>query len=342
MPSAATGRLGPECRPKPMTFSRLLPVVLLCALPCLQATEEVINGIAAVVNGDVVTFSQVRELVAAREKSASEIYQGEELQKKIQEMRRQAIQDLIDRSLILQEFKKKEFNIPSYIVDDSIQRIIRQEFGGDRTAFIKTLQAQGYTMARFRETEREKIVVQAMRQSKTSENIIVSPVKIREYYEKHSAGYTTPEQVKLRMIVLKEGGASPDAAASGPSVGKKEMAAEIRDKLAGGAEFDRLAQMYSEDSTNESGGDWGWVERKTLNEALAKVAFSLKPNEISQVIPLDNAYYVLMVEAKKPAVTKPLSDVRDEIVQALVQEEKLKGQERWLKDLRQKAYIKIL
>ena len=140
-----------------MTFSRLLPVVLLCALPCLQATEEVINGIAAVVNGDVVTFSQVRELVAAREKSASEIYQGEELQKKIQEMRRQAIQDLIDRSLILQEFKKKEFNIPSYIVDDSIQRIIRQEFGGDRTAFIKTLQAQGYTMARFRETEREKI-----------------------------------------------------------------------------------------------------------------------------------------------------------------------------------------
>ena len=325
-----------------MTFSRLLPVVLLCALPCLQATEEVINGIAAVVNGDVVTFSQVRELVAAREKSASEIYQGEELQKKIQEMRRQAIQDLIDRSLILQEFKKKEFNIPSYIVDDSIQRIIRQEFGGDRTAFIKTLQAQGYTMARFRETEREKIVVQAMRQSKTSENIIVSPVKIREYYEKHSAGYTTPEQVKLRMIVLKEGGASPDAASSGPSVGKKEMAAEIRDKLAGGAEFDRLAQMYSEDSSNESGGDWGWVERKTLNEALAKVAFSLKPNEISQVIPLDNAYYVLMVEAKKPAVTKPLSDVRDEIVQALVQEEKLKGQERWLKDLRQKAYIKIL
>jgi parvulin-like peptidyl-prolyl isomerase len=325
-----------------MTFSRLLPVVLLCALPCLQATEEVINGIAAVVNGDVVTFSQVRELVAAREKSASEIYQGEELQKKIQEMRRQAIQDLIDRSLILQEFKKKEFNIPSYIVDDSIQRIIRQEFGGDRTAFIKTLQAQGYTMARFRETEREKIVVQAMRQSKTSENIIVSPVKIREYYEKHSAGYTTPEQVKLRMIVLKEGGASPDAASSGPSVGKKEMAAEIREKLAGGAEFDRLAQMYSEDSTNESGGDWGWVERKTLNDALATVAFSLKPNEISQVIPLDNSYYVLMVEAKKPAVTKPLSDVRDEIVQALVQEEKLKGQERWLKDLRQKAYIKIL
>ena len=277
-----------------MTFPRLIPFLFLAATVSLSATEEVINGIAAVVNGEVVTFSQVRELVAGREKSAAELYQGEQLQKKIKEMRDQAVQDLIDRALILQEFKKKEFNIPSYIVDDSIQKIIRQEFGGDRTAFVKTLQAQGYTMARFRDTEKEKIIVQAMRQSKTSENIIVSPVKLREYYARNSANYSTPEQVKLRMIVLKEGGGSSDVQA-GPTVSKKQMADEIHDKLAGGAEFDRLAQMYSEDSTNESGGDWGWVERKTLNEALAKVAFSLKPNEISPVVPLDGAYYLSLI-----------------------------------------------
>jgi parvulin-like peptidyl-prolyl isomerase len=328
----------------PSFFLFVVALTAFGGIAPLPAAEEVINGIAAIVNGDVVTFSQVRELVAAQQKSASEIYQGEELLKKIKEMRDHAIQDLIDRDLILQEFKKKEFNIPSYIVDDSIQRIIRQEFGGDRTAFVKTLQAQGYTMARFRDNEKDKITVQAMRQSKTSENIIVSPVKIREYYEKHSASYSTPAQVKLRMIVLKEGDSASGSgdASSSTSISKKQMAAEIRDKLAGGAEFDRLAQMYSEDSTNESGGDWGWVERKTLNEELAKVAFSLKTSEISPVIPLDNAYYILMVEATKPAVTKPLSEVQPEIVQALVQEEKLKGQERWLKELRAKAYIKIL
>jgi len=322
--------------------SLLLGLVPLLALAVpLKGAEEVINGIAAVVNGDVITFSQVRELVAAREKSASEIYQGAELQKKIQEMRKEAVKDLIDRALVLQEFKKKEFNIPAYIIDDSVQRIIRQEFGGDRTAFVRTLQAQGYTMARFRDVEKDKMIVQAMRQAKTSENIIVSPVKIREFYNRNSAAYTTPEQVKLRMIVLREGATAGDAPAD-PSLSKKEMATEIREKLAGGAEFDRLAQMYSEDSTNETGGDWGWVERKTLNEDLSKVAFSLKPGEVSQVIPLDNAYYILMVEAKKPAITKPLSEVQPEIVQALAQEEKLKAQERWLKTLREKAYIKIL
>jgi len=325
-----------------MNLTKLSTIlILLTASVTLNAAEEVVNGIAAVVNGDIITFSQVRELMGAREKSASQIYQGEDLQKRVLEMRKEAIKDLIDRALILQEFKKKEFNIPSYIIDDSVQRIIRQEFGGDRTAFVRTLQSQGYSMARFRETEKDKITVQAMRQAKTSDNIIVSPVKIREYYEKNRAAYSSPEQVKLRMIVLKEGAVTGDAPAD-PSGSKKEMASEIREKLAGGAEFDRLAQMYSEDSTNEAGGDWGWVERKTLNEELSRVAFSLKPGEISQIIPLDNSYYILMVEAKKPSIIKPLPEVQQEIVQVLVQQEKLKGQERWLQGLREKAYIKIL
>ena len=325
-----------------MNLTKLSTIlILLTASVILNAAEEVVNGIAAVVNGDIITFSQVRELMGAREKSASQIYQGEDLQKRVLEMRKEAIKDLIDRALILQEFKKKEFNIPSYIIDDSVQRIIRQEFGGDRTAFVRTLQSQGYSMARFRETEKDKITVQAMRQAKTSDNIIVSPVKIREYYEKNRAAYSSPEQVKLRMIVLKEGAVTGDAPAD-PSGSKKEMASEIREKLAGGAEFDRLAQMYSEDSTNEAGGDWGWVERKTLNEELSRVAFSLKPGEISQIIPLDNSYYILMVEAKKPSIIKPLPEVQQEIVQVLVQQEKLKGQERWLQGLREKAYIKIL
>ena len=315
--------------------------ILATASASLKAAEEVINGIAAVVNNDVVTFSQVRELIAAQEKAASEIYHGAELENKVKEMRQQAIQDLIERSLILQEFKKKEFTIPAYMIDDTVQRIIRTEFGGDRAAFIRTLQAQGYTMARFREVQKDKMVIQAMRQSKVSDNIIVSPLKIREYYNKNSAAYTSPAQVKLRMIVLHDGSSAGDAP-SDASMSKKEMAQEIHDKLAGGAEFDRLAQMYSEDSTKDAGGDWGWVERKTLNDELAKVAFSLKPAQVSPVIPLDNTYYILMVESVKPSLTKPLSEVQGEIVQNLIQQEKIKAQERWLKTLRDKAYIKIL
>jgi peptidyl-prolyl cis-trans isomerase SurA len=257
-------------------------------------------------------------------------------------MRLAALKDLVDRQLILQEFRKmqeKGANIPDYVVDDRVQTIIREEFGGDRAAFVRTLQAQGYTLTRFKEIEKEKIIVQAMRQSKITDNFVVSPKQVQDFYDKNRAAYSLPEQVKLRMIVLREG--NKDDIGSGGD--KKQTAEEIRQKLVGGAEFERMAQMYSEDeSTSDTGGDWGWIEQNTLNEQLTKTAFALKAGGISPVIHIGDSYYILYVEARKNSSVKPLGEVREEIENNLMQQERMKVQQRWLDTLRQKAYIKIL
>ncbi len=123
------------------------------------------------------------------------------------EIRNSILKDLIDRQLILQEFKKlqeKGANIPEYAIDNKIQEIIRNDFAGDRTAFVRTLQAQGYTLTRFKEIQRDIIIVQAMRQSKMSDSFVISPIQIQNFYEKNKSTYSTPEQVKLRMIILRE------------------------------------------------------------------------------------------------------------------------------------------
>ena len=255
-------------------------------------------------------------------------------------MRLAALKDLVDRQLILQEFRsmqEKGANIPDYVIDDRMQTIIRQEFGGDRAAFIRTLQAQGYTLTRFREIEREKIIVQAMRQAKVTDNFVISPKQIQAFYDKNKSAYTLPEQVKLRMIVLREG--NDDIVGTN----KRQTAEEIRQKILSGAEFDRMAQMYSEDeATSDLGGDWGWIERNMLNEQLTKIAFSLKPGETSQILELGGSYYILFVEARKNATVKPMAEVREEIERNLIQQERMKAQQRWIDTLRRKAYIKIL
>lgn len=323
-------------------FSAIFAVCLAAAIPaghCQQA--EVIDGVAAIVNNDVITISQVRELIGARERAMREAYRGPDLADKIKEMRLAALKDLVDRQLILQEFRKmqeKGANIPDYVVDDRVQTIIREEFGGDRAAFVRTLQAQGYTLTRFKEIEKEKIIVQAMRQAKVTDNFVVSPKQVQDFYDKNRAAYSLPEQVKLRMIVLREG--NGDIGSGGD---KKQTAEEIRQKLVGGAEFERMAQMYSEDeSTSDTGGDWGWIERNTLNEKLTQTAFSLKAGGVSQVIHIGDSYYILFVEARKNSSVKPLGEVREEIERNLMQQERMKVQQRWLDTLRQKAYIKIL
>src|SRR2546430_14860345 len=91
---------------------------------------EVVDGVAAVVNGDVITYSQVRGLVGPREKLLRAQYNGEELIKKIKETRELALQDLIDRQLILQAFKLEKWAIPDHFVEDRMHDIVRTDFGG--------------------------------------------------------------------------------------------------------------------------------------------------------------------------------------------------------------------
>ena len=124
---------------------------------------QVVDGIAAVVNGDVITYSQVRVLSAPREKLLRSQYTGQELGNKLKEARELALKDLIDRRLVIQAFKKESYQIPDHFVDQRMQEIIRESFGGDRNTFIKTLEAQNYTLGEFKEKEMERIMVQAMR-----------------------------------------------------------------------------------------------------------------------------------------------------------------------------------
>lgn len=297
---------------------------------CAVAEEQVLDGIAAVVNGEVITFSQVRELVATRELSLRDSLRGQALEDKIKETRLAAINELIDRQLVLQDFAKNKFNIPEYAVDDHVNTIIREQFQGDRLAFIRTLQAQGYTLQRFRKLETDKMIVQAMRQRAVKTDPILSPSKVERFYNEHSKEYTTPEQVKLRMIVLHKD--SPDA---------KNVLEEIRTKVKSGSDFGKMAQMYSEDASKETGGDWGWIDRATLNEKLATPAFALKPGQVSKVLEMGNNYYLLSVDERKQANTKPLATVREEAEKNVMQAERQAAQEKWIKNLRNKAYIRI-
>jgi peptidyl-prolyl cis-trans isomerase SurA len=305
----------------------------------LAAEPEVIDGIAAVVklneasSADVITYSEVRDVSAPKEKLLRDQYRGEELVTKIKEARAEALKDLIDRQLIVQAFKKEGYQIPDHYLDQRVQDIIRENFNGDRNTFIKTLQAQTFTLGEFRKLETEKMIVQAMRHKNVEVNTIISPNKIQDYYRKHAAEFTSKEQVKLRMIMISEG--------TSDRAGQKAMAEEVLSKLVNGAEFDRMAQIYSEDSTRDLGGDWGWIDRGTLTAPLEKVAFGLRLGKVSNIVEVGGNYYILKVEGRQGGVTRPFAEVRDEIEKKLTSEEAQAMQERWLASLRQKAYIKM-
>jgi parvulin-like peptidyl-prolyl isomerase len=322
---------------RPLFIAAFAVVALLLPPLCRAAPaaeSQVIDGIAAVVNNDVITYSQVRGLVGPRERLLQSQFKGEELAKQIKAAREAALKDLIDRQLIVQSFAKEKFELPDHFVDERVDDIIRDSFGGDRQAFIKTLQAQNYSLTEFKKQEKERIIVQAMRGKNVKIATVIPPARVTEYYAKHRAEFTAKEQVKLRMIMI------PTHAAEGNAAAQKATAEEILGKLADGAPFDRMAQIYSEDTTRDLGGDWGWIERKTLAEPLEKVAFNLPAGRVSHVIELGANYYILKVDEKRGGDTPSFAKLRPEIEKKLMQEESQRQQELWLAGLRQKAYIR--
>ncbi|MDL5050390.1 SurA N-terminal domain-containing protein [Oscillatoria amoena NRMC-F 0135] len=323
-----------------------LILVGICLNASLRA-QDVVDGIAAIVNDSVITFSQVKQQVDRQEQALRDALRDnpDEMVKRVKALRLEALNALIERELILQEFKKQGFDLPDRYVEARLRETIEQQFDGNRAAFIKTLEAQGLSMQEFREDMKKNLIVQAMRQQNTDAGNFVSPFKVEAYYQENIDQFVTPDQIKLRMIFLRKGLFKEEFKTSDGEIVEKDpqlvLAQEILKKLNTGSDFSSLAQAYSEDSKRNDGGDWGWVDKNTLRKEISDVAFRLRPGQISHVIDLDEGYYIIQIENFKKGGTQSLEEVRLQIEGQILQEQRLDQQRKWIDRLKQKSYIKM-
>jgi peptidyl-prolyl cis-trans isomerase D len=142
----------------------------------------------------------------------------------------------------------------------------------------------------------------------------VTDAEIQAAYNAQLADYKTPEQVKTRHILIsvpKGADAKTDAAA-------KAKAEDILKQIKAGGNFAELAKKNSEDpGSKDQGGELPMIPTSSLDPAYAKAAMALNPGQTSDVVRSSFGYHVIQTESKDAAHTKPLSEVRDSIVQQL-------------------------
>lgn len=260
---------------------RLTGILLLAVLllPPAHARAELINGLRAVVNDTVITDYQVRSTAGHALELLRLRYANrpEEFQKQAADTLQNALEQLVERQLIVREFKTSGYNLPETFIDEAVEERIRRDFGGDRVAFLKTLQAEGMTIEKWKRQIREQFIVRAMRHKNVASGIVVSPYKIESYYQSHLDNFKVEDRVRLRMIVL-------DRTASPTAEGRKQLALEILARIKQGAAFADMASQYSTGSQRSQGGDWGWARRSELFKGLSEIAFALPPKTPSNVI----------------------------------------------------------
>lgn len=322
-------------------LSASLAAIGFCAQPSAPAAGDNLNlryanGIVAVAEDKIITVADVsREITPLLPGLQRETIRNEqEYNAKIEALQDSVIQDLIDRVLIIKEFRKDEKKqIPSAIVDAEIARMQSEQFDNDRSKFLAYLRSRGTTLREFRREQEEEIIYRYMQGQQRKSQGSVSPVKIEQFYNENKDSFYREDEVHLRLIQLTRNEGDTDASLTA-------TANEILAKLKAGTSFADLAREYSKDTRRSKGGDWGPLKRSDFKKEFSDPAFALKKGEASQPVLLPEGCFLLYAEDRKFAGIQPIDEVRDQIERILVTQMSRSGQERWLERLRRNGYVK--
>lgn len=324
-----------------MHVQRFIPAIVaaLLALPLCHGTAQEtvipVDGYAAIVNDRIIMMSEVIAAVGPLRSKWRELYSGEELREKMNEAYLDALDTLVGRALMMEEFESREGTLPERIVSDQMNEAIRDQFNNDRVQLLKELTAMQMTFEDWREQIRENIVVSMLQREAVVDKISVSPLDIRTRYEEKVDDYKQEEQIRLRMISLHKGETEDEHRA------KLTLAKSLRERAVFGENFNVLAREFSEGSKAARGGDWGWISPQNLRKEISTAAQTIEPGKVSDVIHTSDHYYLILIEARKSEGTTPLEDVHDELEAEIRREKFNELFENWIAQLRQKHYVKL-
>jgi peptidyl-prolyl cis-trans isomerase D len=143
--------------------------------------------------------------------------------------------------------------------------------------------------------------------------ITIPPADLERAYNDNIEQYTTPEQVRASHILLKTEG-KEDAAV-------KAKAEELAKQAKGGADFAELAKKYSEDEASaKNGGDLDYFGRGRMVPEFDAAVFAMEPGQVSDPIKTQFGYHIIKLVDKKPATSRSLADVRQQLNDQLVSE----------------------
>jgi peptidyl-prolyl cis-trans isomerase D len=145
----------------------------------------------------------------------------------------------------------------------------------------------------------------------------VSDADVLAYYNAHKDQYAVKEQVKTRHILI----AVPAGADAKTDAAAKAKAEDLLKQIKAGGNFADLAAKNSDDPGSKAqGGELPMIPTAGLDPAYAKAAMALNPGQTSDLVKSQFGYHIIQTEQKEPAHTKPVAEVKAEIVPVLEQQ----------------------
>ena len=302
----------------------------------VPAMAEIMDRIVAVVNGDVITLSELNTAFEPFGKRIEEGYKGPDKEKVIAENRLVLLNRLIDNMIIDQEAKKSQIIIKEEEVTDTINDLLSRR-KMKMEDLINELAKDNSSIEAHRKEVKAHLLRMRLLRREIKSKIAVTDEEIGEYYRKNREAYEGKEAVQIKQILI----LFPKGADVKTKAKLREEMDAIHKRLLNGEPFDLLAAQFSREPAAATVGDLGFFEKGSMLPAVESVAFSLKKDEISKVIESPVGLHIIQAVDRRGAGIKPIESVREEIKAKLEEEKTDKKYEEWIKELRRKSLIEI-
>lgn len=302
-----------------------------------------VNGIAAKVNGRVITKNQVNFMLSPVYAQLVTQFprRGAQFEAKFNETKKNIIQELIDRQIILDEFKQLGASIKPNLIDEEIKRQMRELYNGDEVKFREELRRSRLTMDGYREMTREKMVVQAMRAQQFSDAPPPLPNEVEKEYSEIKASLrdVSKDVISFQKIFIPA--SDPENPLATPET-QLALSESVAAKLGAGEDFSALAKTYSKDAFADDGGLQQNVPRLDLSPEFASIIFESPVGKIVGPLLDPQGFTIIKPTKIEFGPSPPLDDQTRAMVEQRVSKKKTSAQyERWIESKRKRAIIDI-
>lgn len=313
----------------------LTGITLLSLLPLtpIPSQAQVIDGIAAVVNDEVITSVDVDKEYQQMQKELQKLPPSE----KMGLNRSAAVNRLVDKKLI--EQKVHELDIK--VMDDEIKLAIddvKKQNHMNQEALEKALAAQGMTFEQYKAQLREQLERLRLMSQEVRSKIQVGDQEVRDYYDHNRDKYGAVELFRARHIFFKidkKGGAAEMARV-------EAKAQEVLKEARSGKDFAELAKKYSDDpAAAKDGGDLGSFKKSDMLPEIGDTVAAMKPGDVSNLVLSTAGLHIIKLEGKSMSPGTPFAEVKNDIEELLFKKKADERFAQWVKDLRASVPVEI-
>ncbi len=289
---------------------------------------KIIDGIAAIVNNDIITISELNEkLKPYKEKIQLSSLTPQEKRKELLKIKNKLLDKLIDDRLIEQFGKKLGYKVTDKDVDNLIQNILKKN---DITLeqLKETLKANNISYKAYRENLKREILVARVINSYVRRNIKIPKEEIEKYVKTHFQ-INNDVEYHIKQILFLKRNLPKDKE-------KIKKVLEILKKNKN-ISFSELAKKYSEGPFRDQGGDLGFFKKEELLPEIAKQIANMKVGQVKEIKTRLGIHIIKLVDIKnKNQKISLLMKKAEEQLKSKMFDKKLKE---WINQLRQEALI---